>query len=279
MSIKLIAIDIDGTLLNSRKELTAATVEALQAAADHGIHVVISTGRLFSEFADLAAQLPMMRYTVTCTGAQVMDLQTGEDLYRAAFTADELRAIYGRVRDLDGLAQVFSDVTGKIHNDAEKLKRVEYFCGAALAALLQTTHIAEDDLDQMVADYEGFTNKFHMFIPDPAVKAEAIRRLQDLPVDLSESAPNDLEVMPRGIDKGLGLEKLAERLGLTPSEVLAIGDGGNDVGMLRYAGLSAVMANGSDEAKAAGSWLLPWSNDEDGVAKAVWQILKGGKTV
>ena len=76
MAIKLIGIDIDGTLLTRKKELTSATVEALQAAADHGIHVVISTGRLLSEFRDLVERLPMMRYTVTCTGCQVIDLQT-----------------------------------------------------------------------------------------------------------------------------------------------------------------------------------------------------------
>jgi len=118
MAIKLIGIDIDGTLLNKKKELTPGTIEALQAAADQGIHVVISTGRLLSEFRDLVEQLPMMRYTVTCTGTQVIDLQTGRDIFRAGMPAEELQRIYHKLKGFDMMFQAFSDDDGAIHNDA-----------------------------------------------------------------------------------------------------------------------------------------------------------------
>lgn len=274
MAIKLIATDVDGTLLNNDKALTPATVDALKAAADRGIQIVISTGRLLSEFLDLVEALPMMRYTVTCTGAQIIDLQTGRDIFRHGFNGDEIRTIYKRFEGLDALVQIFSDHDGKIHDDAVRMGYVEKYCGEALAPLLRATHVAEPDLDGFVASYEGVSNKVHVFFPGPDVKAAAMERLRDLPVLLMESAPNDLEIIPPGIDKGVGLQKLAEYLGLDASEVMALGDGGNDAAMLAYAGLGVAMQNASDEAKAAADWVLDETNDEDGVAKAVWRVLK-----
>ncbi len=275
MSIKLIGIDIDGTLLNSRKELTPATFDALQAAADRGIQVVISTGRLLSEFPDLVEQLPMMRYTVTCTGTQVIDLHTGRDIFRRAMTADELRYLYGRFRDFDCMFQVFDDHDGRIHNDAGQLARAEDYTIPELARLIRDTHAAEADLPGYIAAYRGLTNKIHMFFPSPEARDEAWKATADIPYAMMASTVNDLEVMPLGVAKGLGLQKLAEHLGIDRSQVMAIGDGGNDVDMLTYAGLGVAMANGSDEAKAAADHVLSCTNDQDGVAKAIWAILRG----
>lgn len=274
MSIKLIGIDIDGTLLNSRKELTQATIDALQAAADHGIQVVISTGRLLSEYVDLVAQLPMMRYNVTCTGTQVLDLQTGEDIFRCAMTADELRYLCGKLRGLDCFLQIFSDVDGKIHNDVRHMAQAERFCGEGLARMVRNHHVAEPDIYEYIEGYTGVTNKIHIFFADPAVKAEAIRRMEGEPYAVMGSAPNDLELMPLGIDKAVGLRKLADHLGLDRSEIMTFGDGGNDVAMLAYAGVGLAMKNASQDAKEAADYVLPWTNDEDGVAKAVWALLK-----
>ena len=98
MPIKLIAIDIDGTLINSKNQLTQATVDALETAAKAGIHICISTGRPVSECREYIALLPGMRYMVTCTGTQVVDLQTGKDIFRKALSADELRMLYKIIR-------------------------------------------------------------------------------------------------------------------------------------------------------------------------------------
>lgn len=274
MSIKLIGIDIDGTLLNRKKELTPATVTALQAAADHGIHVVISTGRLLSEFRDLTRKLPMMRYTVTCTGTQVIDLQTGRDIFRCGLSADELRRIYGLLKPFDMMFQAFSDDDGSIHNDADVLAHAERYAPPALARMMRATHIPEDDFDGYLAAYTGMTNKIHIFFRTVEERDRARELVKDEPYAIMTSTTNDLEFMPRGIDKGLGLQKLADHLGLDLSQVMAIGDGGNDVEMLRAAGLGVAMANASAEAKAAADHVLSYSNDEDGVAKAVWSIIQ-----
>ena len=91
-----------------------------------------------------------------------------------------------------------------------------------------------------------------------------------------DSMPNDLEIMPRGVDKAVGLSHLAVHLGLDRSQIMAMGDGGNDAAMLRYAGLGVAMKNASDEAKAAADQVLAYTNDEDGVARAIEAVLKHG---
>ena len=275
MAIKLIGIDIDGTLLNKQKELTDANREALQAAADHGIHVVISTGRLLSEFRFLADQLPMMRYTVTCTGCQVIDLQTGADIFRQGMPASELRRIYHKLQHFDMMFQAFSDDDGSIHNDAWVLENAHLYAPRALARTMQATHIPETDFGGYIDRYTGMTNKIHIFFRTQALRDQAWKLVEDEPYTLMSSASNDLELMPHGVDKGLGLKKLAAHLGLDMSQVMAIGDSGNDVDMLREAGLGVAMANATEDAKAAADHVLSYTNQEDGVAKAVWAVIKG----
>lgn len=276
MSIRLIATDVDGTLLNSKTELTPATMEALRDADAHGIQIVIATGRLLTEFTELAEQLSMMRYTVTCTGAQVLDLKTGKDVYRCALTADQMRHLYAILSPLDALFQVFSDHDHRIHNDAAYVARAEQFCGVELARMMRSHHVTEPNLSEFIANYQGITNKVHLFFADPAEKAKAIALLKDEPFDIMDSMPNDLEIMPRGVDKAVGLSHLAAHLGLDRSQIMAMGDGGNDAAMLRYAGLGVAMKNASDEAKAAADQVLAYTNDEDGVARAIEAVLKHG---
>ena len=104
------------------------------------------------------------------------------------------------------------------------------------------------------------------------MKAAAL--LKGLPFFVSESVPNDIEVMPLGVDKGTGLSALAAYLNLTPAEVMAVGDGENDLAMLRYAGLSVAMGNACDTVKKTAR-VVTETNDEDGLAKAVERVLRG----
>ena len=275
MDIRLIGIDIDGTLLNRKKELTPATVEALQAAADQGIQIVISTGRLLSEFRDLVEQLPMMRYTVTCTGCQVIDLLTGRDIFRQAMTAEEMQRIYNKMKQFDVMFQAFSDDDGSIHNDAWVLEHADLYSPKALARVMQRTHIPEKDFDGYIASYTGLTNKIHMFFRTVEQRDQAWELVKDEPYSIMSSTVNDLELMPPGVDKGLGMRKLADHLGITTEQIMAIGDGGNDVDMLRQAGIGVAMANACQEAMAAADHVLAYTNDEDGVANAVWAVIKG----
>lgn len=275
MTIKLIAIDIDGTLLNSNKNLTKATIEAIEAASKAGIHVCISSGRPLTECLEYTRQMPSMRYIVTCTGAQVIDMQTGRDIFRNPLSADELRMLYGIITQYGAIPDIF-DEENHIHNRATDMEITEIW--GSLYKDVKLTHIPEDDLDTYVANYTGVTNKIHMFFHDLSKKPALWKELEKLPYEIMESDFDDLEIMPRGIDKGLGLQKLAEHLGLEASQVMALGDGGNDVGMFQYAGTAIAMKNASQFAKAAADRISDYTNDEDGVAHEIRALLKGEPT-
>ena len=274
MSIKLISIDVDGTLINRQGDLTPATRSALQRAADAGIHVTLNTGRPLSESQALLKALPMMRYVVLCTGAEVRDLQTGETIARHGLTNEENRRLYDLLSPLDGMIQIFNEFDGKLYNRAWDLARADRFCPPKLAKMCRETHVAVADLDAFMDGYTGTASKIHLFFPNHEEKLKAAALLQGLPFFVSESVPNDIEVMPLGVDKGTGLSALAAYLNLTPAEVMAVGDGENDLAMLRYAGLSVAMGNACDAVKKTAR-VVTETNDEDGLAKAVDRVLRG----
>ena len=274
MSIKLISIDVDGTLINRQGDLTPATRSALQRAADAGIHVTLNTGRPLSESRALLRALPMMRYVVLCTGAEVRDLQTGETIARHGLTNEENRRLYDLLSPLDGMIQIFNEFDGKLYNRAWDLARADRFCPPNLAKMCRETHVAVADLDAFMDGYTGTASKIHLFFPNHEEKLKAAALLKGLPFFVSESMPNDIEVMPLGVDKGTGLSALAAYLNLTPAEVMAVGDGENDLAMLRYAGLSVAMGNACDTVKKTAR-VVTETNDEDGLAKAVERVLRG----
>lgn len=274
MSIKLISIDVDGTLINRQGDLTPATRAALQRAADAGIHVTLNTGRPLSESQALLKALPMMRYVVLCTGAEVRDLQTGETIARHGLTNEENRRLYDLLSPLDGMIQIFNEFDGKLYNRAWDLARADRFCPPNLAKMCRETHVAVADLDAFMDGYTGTASKIHLFFPNHEEKLKAAALLKGLPFFVSESVPNDIEVMPLGVDKGTGLSALAKYLNLTPAEVMAVGDGENDLAMLRYAGLSVAMGNACDAVKETAR-VVTERNDEDGLAKAVERVLRG----
>ena len=274
MSIKLISIDVDGTLINRQGDVTPATRSALQRAADAGIHVTLNTGRPLSESQALLKALPMMRYVVLCTGAEVRDLQTGETIARHGLTNEENRRLYDLLSPLDGMIQIFNEFDGKLYNRAWDLARADRFCPPNLAKMCRETHVAVADLDAFMDGYTGTASKIHLFFPNHEEKLKAAALLKGLPFFVSESVPNDIEVMPLGVDKGTGLSALAAYLNLTPAEVMAVGDGENDLAMLRYAGLSVAMGNACDAVKKTAR-VVTERNDEDGLAKAVERVLRG----
>lgn len=273
MAIKLISIDVDGTLINSQGIVTPATRLALQRAADAGIHVTLNTGRPLSESRALLRALPMMRYVVLCTGTEIRDLQTGETIARHGLTNEENRWLYELLSPLDGMIQIFNEFDGRLYNRAWDLARAERFCPPSLAKMCRETHVAVADLDAFMASYTGTASKLHLFFPNHEEKLKAAALLKGAPFFVSESVPNDLEVMPLGVDKGTGLSALAEYLKLTPAEVMAVGDGENDLAMLRYAGLSVAMGNACEAVKETAR-VITESNDEDGLAKAVERVLR-----
>ena len=273
MSIKLIALDIDGTLLNSSMEVTPATIDALNKANERGIHIVLSTGRLVAECEDILHKLPCIRYVNSCTGAEVVDLRNGCSVAGRRIPGEEARRLYQLLKDLDVMPCAFDPVDGKPHCCIEAYRRCMEACSAEVAAHLQRYYHPEEDFEGYLAKVQCLI-KYYMPCFTKQAITDVAQRMKDEPYTVVQCGPADMEIIPVGTDKGLGLQLLAEALELERDQVMAIGDSENDLGMLRYAGLPVVMGNGSEEAKACAKYITD-DNDHEGVAKAITMVLEG----
>lgn len=269
--VKLIAIDMDGTLLKSDKTLTSATMLAIHNATRHGIEVALATGRSPEEFSHYLKLLPTVRYAVTCTGSRVMDCRTSELLAHFPLTGAELREVYARVSPFDGLFEVFCD--GTIYVDADK--DIDYYMKNTCSPVLEGTRMPREGFADWIETMDDTTaSKVHMYFRESAERDAAWDALRGVDAFVCCSEAYDLEILHRGVDKGSGLSYLASYLDIPREAVLAIGDSGNDVGMLTYAGISAVMGNASDELKEIAD-IVTDTNDADGVSILLHTLVSG----
>lgn len=272
MSIRLAAFDLDGTLLNSQKQVTPAVQAAARLAAAHGIEVVLNTGRMLSECGEVLAALPEVRYVVACTGALVLNVKTGSVLASRCLSPEEGRLLYARLRPFDALLGYFAD--GRVHNDAERLRHAERYAPAALVKALQRIHAPEEDMDGFVVAWDGPVEKIHLYFRSAAARDCAREALAGLDFFVTTTDTADLEIMRRDADKGTGLQDLAAALGLKKNEVLAMGDNENDRRMLEYAGTAAAPENALPAIRKIADIVTP-SNDADGAAWLLRRLAEG----
>ena len=272
MDIRLIAVDLDGTLLKDDKTLSPATIRAVARAAGAGVEVALATGRSLCECTELLEQLPDIRYAVTCTGAQVLDCRTGRELFFSPLPGGMVREIWQRLRDLDVLFEVFQGP--HIFVPEPQGRRIACFEASSGNPTLHQTRRPVEDFDRWIARLASPVTKIHMYFLNPETRDTAWDRVRDLRVYSCTSGPVDLEIMAQGINKGTGLSHLAGYLALEPAQVMAVGDSGNDLGMLEYAGVRAVMANGSEDLKALAD-IITDTNEHDGVARLLEDLTAG----
>ena len=272
--IKIIALGLDGTLLDSAKRLSEGNRAALEAAAAKGIHVVPTTGRFFGMMPECIRELPFVRYAITVNGAQVYDSATDTALVREEISLD---TALGIMRLLDGydviydcyrnnwgwMSESFKTKAASYATDVHYLKMIEDFRHGVpeLKAHLEATAT------------EGDVQKIMLFTPlndnGNLVKVIADDVAAAFPdIKVTGSTWNNLEFNARTAHKGMALKRFAESLGLTLANCMSFGDGLNDLTMIEAAGIGVAMSNACPEVRTAAKYIT-LSNDEDGVAAAM----------
>lgn len=271
MAIRLIAVDLDGTLLNSESEVSGANRKALAAASEMGIRIAVATGRRSHAARQYLAQVPCPVTLISSNGALVTS-PTGEVLYRnflpRAVALDVLKA----TRDFRSYAALFFDIPGRGQIVMQE--------GAATEGPLGWYSRRSADCLQLVHDLEESipTDPLEVLFGGPPLTVECVEPLiqkstSGARVHLSWTkylARNIslLDVMNVGCSKGAALAWWAEHCGMRADEVMAIGDNHNDYEMLRFAAFPVLMANRTAGLDNNG-WTLTRSNDQDGVAAAI----------
>ena len=267
-TIRMIGVDLEGTLLNSEKQLTAYTREVLKKAIEQEVAVVVATGRPFSGGPDELKHFPGIRYALTANGARILDMQKQKVVYENLLSVESSEKVIDILRKHHAIHEFFVDGVGYMNEDG--LKNVyAYFEDPHMAEYLQSTRIPVKDVKEKLQTMKCEVDKLQGIFRNQKDKEEALEELNTLSgIVVTAAMDNNLEINKEGTNKGLGLLQLGKSLGISREEIMACGDGGNDVEMLKEVGFAVAMANGSDPVKKAADFVTV-SNDEDGVAKAI----------
>ncbi|GAB6159291.1 Cof-type HAD-IIB family hydrolase [Desulfotomaculum varum] len=265
---KMLAIDLDDTLLNSRLEISQRNQEYIRRARQAGVQVTLATGRMYCSALPYARQLELNLPLITYQGALVKEAGTGETLIHRPVPLELAREVIRLAQSRGYHINVYVNDTlyvAKLTPEAENYRRISGI----------TPHPVGDLL---------------AFLQEPPTKVllvgepEALNRLgQQMQqyfagrLHVTKSKPHFLEFSHPAATKGHALDTLARRWGLTPQQVIAIGDAPNDLEMLAYAGLGVVMGNALPEVKEKADYVT-LTNDQDGVAEVIARFILGDGT-
>ena len=273
MNIRLIAFDLDGTLLDDQKNIPEDNIAALRAAAAEDILIVPASGRIYPFMPEPVRTVLSARYFITTNGGSVYDAANDEILYSAQIPLDQAIRVLDHMDSLDVLYDCYAD--NKRYTCASFAERADdYFTGPLMNYMLHTyilrTMQRTDDLRGFIIERGGPLQKMQMYFRDPD---ERLCQLQILPrlfpyLAVSTSLPNNIEINSAEATRGQALSALCDRLRIDRSEVIVFGDGLNDLDMLQFAGLPVAMGN-ADPLIKEHSAFITCSNNDAGIAKAL----------
>lgn len=268
MDIKLIALDLDGTLLDSQKHLSTGNRKALEACCERGIQIVPTTGRTVDGIPDMIKEIPGIRYAITTNGAVIEDMAEQKRLEEKLLPwelALELLETASRYRTMYDLYIERRGVTEPRFYDHLS----DYGIPSQLETLIRATRDVYPSIKEYVRSSRKPVEKINLFFSDMEER-ERVRAVLESRGDIliTSSMSFNLELNALGATKGGGILRLAEHLGIAREQTMAIGDGENDFSMIEDAGVGVAMKNGLQELQNVADYITD-TNDEDGVASAI----------
>lgn len=270
MDYQLIALDMDGTLLNHELKIPEACLEAMQKAQETGKHVVISTGRSLSEMKHYLDDLTMVRYMILESGACVYDLYKHEMIYQKAFGKDEVLKIYDALLKQDIMLHIFTD--GYSYSpDSQRHKMNEYQMGRYQNMFLECVDPI-DNVELFFQEHIEHIEKVNLYHRSVEERENSLQSLKDLDVVKACVEVSSLELTPFGVNKGLGIKHLCDYLNISVDQCIAVGDSNNDLEMLEVVGLAVAMGNANEDVKRIADVVVS-DCEHDGVADAINEYL------
>ncbi|MEG0354728.1 MAG: Cof-type HAD-IIB family hydrolase [Lachnospiraceae bacterium] len=268
MDYQILVLDLDGTLTNSDKKISAPTKEALTDIQNQGKKVVLASGRPTYGVTPLAKELELSKYggyILSYNGACITDCSTGKIIYNKTVPIDILP-------DLFHIAQQFpADIL--TYTDEHILSGI---CSNPYTELeSRINHMPVIHADNFPENIHFPVNKY-LITGEGSVLAKAeiaVKEKFHKLLNIYRSEPFFLEIMPQNIDKAYSLQKLLNSIGLTADQMICCGDGLNDVTMIEYAGLGVAMENAQPPVRALADYITK-SNDEDGILHVINEFMR-----
>lgn len=275
----MIGLDLDGTLLTDRKEITPRTRRVISRAIEEGVVVLVATGRPWMGVPEELREFPGMRYALTSNGARILDVQEGVVLEEHLLPPDSAKKAMRICGKYDTLQEIYFD--GQGYAPAEKMAKVErYHKNPNMWEYMRKTRIPVDDISEFLERENRGLDKVQALFADMEEREAAWRELEREPdLELVGSLRYNIEINAAGVNKGTGLVNLGRLLGIRREEIMACGDGDNDTVMLREAGFGVAMGNAEEQVKEAADHIT-LTNEKEGVAEAIEKfVLRGGEGV
>lgn len=267
MTYKLLVLDLDGTLTDNRKQITEHTLRTLIDAQERGLKIVLASGRPTYGIVPIAEKLRLKEYggyILSYNGGEIIDWQTGKLMYEHVLDPEVLPYLYQCARDYG-----FAIVTYKDKYVLTERPDDEYVQKEAILNVMETKKVDNflEAIDFPVAKC--------LIVGEPerlaTLEKEMYEHLKER-MGVFRSEPYFLELVPKGIDKAQSLAVLLKEIGMKREEMIAVGDGFNDLSMIKFAGLGVAMAN-AQEVVRQGADYITLSNEEDGVAAVVEKFI------
>ena len=250
MNYKIIAIDLDGTLLSTKGDITDENLAAIKDLAERGIIFVPVTGRAMYEMPRRVYECEYIRYIISSNGAVIYDKQTGETVSHN-FTAEQFARIYSVLKEYEATMTIHYALrsvadSAKVSDEVFNYYRVnDYYKNH-----IRTHNVMRDDFDEFFSEPRE-AEMLSVFFRYDSELEEARSRLEAMgDIDITSSTVGNIELIRHGALKGNALSKLIDKLGVSLAETIAVGDSRNDISMLEIAGLALATDNATDAVKA-----------------------------
>ena len=266
MGYKVLVLDIDGTLHNSDKEVSPKTKEAIINAQKNGTIVVLASGRSTCGVMPVAKEIELDKfggYILSFNGGRITNCKTGEVIYETNISKEDVPEIYNISKEMG--VNIFTYFENKVitENDSEYL-RLECRVSQSKSKFVESFVDAVNfDVPKFLMSGDGD----YLAKIEPKVCEKLNGRF-----NVFRSEPFFLEIMPNNIDKANSLEKLLEHLNISKDEMIACGDGFNDVSMINFAGLGVAMGNAQEVVKDVSDFITQ-SNDDDGIVHVIEKFI------
>lgn len=271
--IKLVALDLDGTLFDNSSHISERNLTAIRSITDKGIHVVISTGRPFEGIPFDQIKGTGINYAITANGSGIYEISTGKCLYENAMDEELVTPILNFLLTRDIHMDAF--IGGKGYTPVQCVETAQKLTvPSSIKNYIITTLTRLDNILQFIHEnqlkVQKMTLNFYPAADGTLIDRETVRKflVSNPSITTVCGGYNNLEFTRADANKGVGLRKLAEILGVNPDATMAIGDTENDLAIIEAAGIGVAMGNATDAVKARADYVTT-TNTKDGVAAAI----------
>lgn len=271
--IKLVALDLDGTLFDNSSHISERNLTAIRSITDKGIHVVISTGRPFEGIPFDQIKGTGINYAITANGSGIYEISTGKCLYENAMDEELVTPILNFLLTRDIHMDAF--IGGKGYTPVQCVETAQKLTvPSSIKNYIITTRTRLDNILQFIHEnqlkVQKMTLNFYPAADGTLIDRETVRKflVSNPSITTVCGGYNNLKFTRADANKGVGLRKLAEILGVNPDATMAIGDTENDLAIIEAAGIGVAMGNATDAVKARADYVTT-TNTKDGVAAAI----------